>query len=206
MANLNTGDAVVVAEATTETPTAETVTPPASDSTGRSDRDVIVGYSAENKRLKKQLERATADNAALVEKHKTEEQRQIDAKVEEQVGPQREEIKQLRDAYFTEIEQMNAGLPEKYRRVLDPDTPIQVLKEQRRGIVDLLAETSTQAPPATYVDTGGNPPAEPPKGTVTKAEFAAWQQLVSSGRPDDIKRHNEMRPAMEAAYRERRIR
>jgi hypothetical protein len=199
-------DPVVVAEATTETPTAEPVTPPASESAGRSDKDVIVGYSAETKRLKKQLEKATADNAALVEKHKTDEQRRIDAKVEEQVGPHREEIKQLRDAYFAEIEQMNAGLPEKYRRELDPDAPIPVLREQRKGIVDLSAALSIQTPPAAPVDTGGNPPPEPPKGTVTKAEFAAWQQLVSSSNPDDIEKHKELKPSMEAAYVEGRIR
>jgi len=206
VADLNTDDPVVVAEATTETPTAETVTPPASDSTGRSDKDVIVGYSAENKRLKKQLEKVENDRKALEEKNKTEEQRRVDDQVEERVAPHREENKQLREAYFAEIEQMNAGLPEKYRRELDPDVPIQVLKEQRKGIVDLSAALSIQTPPAAAVDAGGNPPPEPPKGIVAKADFAAWQQLISSNKPADREKHNELRPTMEAAYREGRVR
>ncbi len=206
MPDLNTDGPVVAAEATTETPTAEQVTTPASDSAGRSDKDVIVGYSVENKRLKAQLEKTNVEHAALVEKHKTDEQRRIDEKVNEQVAPHREEIKQLREAYFTEIDQMNAVLPEQYRRELNPDAPIAVLREQRKGIVDLSAALSIQTPPATAVDSGGVPPAEPAKRIVPPAEFLTWQQLVSTGKPGDLEKHKELREEMTAAKLEGRVR
>lgn len=176
-----------------------TPTTPASDNAGRNAEDRIAGLVAERERWKATAEKATADRDAMTEKHKSDDDKRIDAlvaeRVESEYGPDKQRLERITAELATERDALIETLPEDARDCYDPNADVEVQVRQIRAVAKHL---STQVTPPGGVNSGGNPPAPPPKDTqkYTREDYQEVQRLAVSNPAEFDKVWPEMKRAL----------
>ena len=165
------------------TPTEQQVTTPPSDTGGRSVEDRIAGLVAEVGRHKQRADKAEADNTALAEKYKTEDEKRLDQLVNERVeseyGPVKQRLERITAELTTKRDKLLEALPEDGRNCYDESAPVEV---QVRQIELVASHLSTPNAAPTSIDSGGNPiPPQPEDKTrYSREEYLAVQKLAVS--------------------------
>jgi hypothetical protein len=158
----------------------------------------IDGLTAERERLKKQVEKMEADNASLIEKHKTEQEKQIDALVEERIKSEYGAKLQRADEYETYLtkkrDELVKRLPEDYHGSVDSNSALEAQITQAENVLAILADKKIL--PA--IPTGDNPPIPDATAQVPIAEYEALAQRMARDPEGTKDEWAKMKAAIEA--------
>lgn len=144
------------------------------------------------------LEKVRAENAALVEKHKTDDEKRIEQIAAEKFKPEIER-KQALEAYLaSERDALLKQIPDENKpTALRGDIlPVEQQIDLARQVLSLI-----QGKPTTTPFTGGGNPATDQKRTYSNAEYMKWSQSSTT----DAAYYAKHRDEMVSAVREGRV-
>ena len=193
-----TDDTPAVDKAETGTPTPDTrATDTAADTSGNKGYEGrIHGLTAERDRHRDANAELQRKYDELVEKTKSEDERRVDALVQERVNTEYGEKLQRLESYEAELgkkrDALVETLPEEHRGMIDPHATVVQQIKQAEGVLSLL-KIDRPTP------TGGsaNPPTKEVGGRIAYSDITRWGQNMDVWR--------EHREEVRAAQREGRI-
>lgn len=156
--------------------------------------------TAELARKNAKLEAQEKKLREVEEANKTEQEKRIDALIQERTGPSLKRLQAIESAMHNEFEELMKAIPDHAKAaVISGDSvPIEERLRQARAVSALIGKTNGQP------FSGGGNPASEAKRQYTREEFRVWQELPGKG-AGGIKQYEEMKAEMNAAYREGRI-
>lgn len=194
-----------------ETPTGPATdnsqTQSASDNAPTKGRDArIDGLNAQIGRKDDTIAKLEARLSQLEEKSKTEQEKVVDAAVNERMAsfkqtehdPLQQRVNSMTESMETELSQLN--LTEEQRARIPDGMTI----EQKLAVGRLIVE---QAPTPKQTSVGGpvSPQVGPGEKMYTKTEFRSWQHMASNSDPLVLAEWRKLKPEMEKAYSEGRV-
>lgn len=188
----------------TQPPGGKTATGAGVDTTSAVPYERFEGVVAERNRLKEQHAALEAKHQEILEQHKSEDQKRIDAAakaiVDAEWKPKAERWAATETWLKTEVETLMIKIPETHRGAVDSTAPIEVQFRQAKAIAELAGGKAS-----TAIAGGANPAGNGQPKRVTRQAYDQWRQLAGSSDSKDRARFYEQQDEMVAARREGRI-
>ncbi len=202
-ADLTTTDSAVVADKATPDTPAATVTDTATDTAGKDVQARINSLSAQLAREKTATAKLQTQMEQLAEKHKTEDEKRIDALVQTKIQTQYGDKLQRVDALESALAEMAtaeiAKLPEGAEGLVDLTAPPEVQLRQAITAQTVLASNMTTEP-TTGTGPAANPAGPGKQRTISMVEFRSMQRQANDDDPVKRAEFKAKWPEYKAAY------